>query len=86
MSRFCGCPAEGAERGSAGAGSMSSWTSAWVFLSGEELVLAAKGKSGLLRLRFFRNNLDVEHLRFRGEAGNLLTCWPIINFGIRYGL
>lgn len=55
------------------------------FLSGEELVLAAAGESDVLRSRLFRNNLDVERLRFRRELGSLLTQWPILNFGIRYG-
>lgn len=55
------------------------------FLSGEELVLAATGESDLLRSRLFRNNLEVERLRFRRELGSLLTRWPILNFGIRYG-
>jgi len=27
----------------------------------------------------------VERLGFRKKAGDLLSCWPIINFGIRYG-
>ncbi|MDE2875929.1 MAG: hypothetical protein OXU69_00325 [Gemmatimonadota bacterium] len=56
------------------------------FLTDAELVLVAEGESALLRSLRFRENLGIEQGRFRKDLGNVVHYWPIISFGIRYGL
>jgi len=55
------------------------------FLNEPELVLAARGESGLLRSRLFRDDLSAEQFRVRRDLGDLVDYWPIVSFGIRYG-
>ena len=56
-----------------------------VFLDGPDLSMSAEGDGDVLRSRAFQADLEAERHRVRGELGDLVSYWPILNLGVRYG-
>ncbi len=56
------------------------------FLEDPELTMSAEGDPSVLRSRSFDADLRAEQGSVRDDLGDLIKFWPILNFGIRYGI
>lgn len=56
------------------------------FLDQPQLMMSARGDRSVVSSRSFRDDLRAEEKSVREDAGDLVNYWPILNFGLQFGL